>query len=312
MPPGKTSDHDYLDPQVLAGVSGLELRARMVVEGFFAGMHRSPRQGVSVEFADHRAYTQGDDLRHIDWKVFGRTDKYYVKRYRQESNLTLLLVVDCSESMGFRSPASPWAKYDYAATAAGAIAYLALRQQDSVGLALFDDQLQEFVRPSNNAHYWLTLTGELQRRLGGGKTRTGAILHELADRLVHRTLVVLISDLFDDEDEIIRGLRHLRSHRHEPIVWNVWDNAELAFPLHDLTRFEGMEALGMITADAGAIRDSYLAEVDAFQARIRRACGRSQIEYAMFDTSAPLGAALSSYLAARNTRLRWRSARVTG
>lgn len=312
MPATTFSSRDYLDPQVLAGIGGLELRARMVVEGFFAGMHRSPHQGVSVEFADHRAYTQGDDLRHIDWKVYGRTDKYYVKRYRQESNLTLLLVVDCSESMAYRSPGAPWTKYDFASTAAGALAYLALRQQDSVGLALFDDQLREFVRPSNNVHYWVTLTAELQRRLGGGKTRTGAILHELADRLVHRTLIVVISDLLDDEEEIVRGLQHLRSHRHEPIIWNVLDHAELTFPLRDLTRFEGLESLGMVTADAGSLRDSYLREVAEFQARMRRACGRAQMDYNVFDTSQPLGAALASYLATRSTRLRLRSARVSG
>ena len=307
-----TDTRKYLDPKVLARISGLELRARLAVEGFFSGMHHSPHRGLSVEFADHRIYTQGDDLRHIDWKVFGKTDKYYIKEYEQETNLELMLVVDCSESMGYRSSPELMSKHEYATSIAGAIAYLALQQQDSVGLALFDEHLTHYLKPANNAHHWRTIIHELAARTGPTKTSIGRVLSEIAERVPHRLVLILISDLFDDPDSFLKGLKHLRYRRHETIVWNLWDLAELQFPFHGPTLFEGLEGTGKLLTDPGALRKRYLDEVERFQSRLRMGCGQMHIEYSFFHTSMSLDAALSGYLATREARLRKRSSRVLG
>ncbi|MBU0716669.1 MAG: DUF58 domain-containing protein [Planctomycetes bacterium] len=310
MPTSTPDWRDYLDPKVLAKIGGLELRARLIVEGFYGGMHRSPHRGASVEFADHRAYVQGDDLRHMDWRVFGRTDKYYIKEYEQETNLELLLVVDCSESMRYGSNRQGLSKHGYATTLAAAISYLALRQQDSVGLALFDEHVTRFIRPSSSSMQWKVLVNELAGGIGPAKTSFDRVLRELAERLSHRTLIILISDLFDDPESFMRGLKRLRYHHHEPIVWNVWDDAELTFPFNDPVLFDGLEETGRLQADPRTLRDRYLEEVEAFLARMKSQCGRMQVEYTLFNTSSSLAAVLSSYLATRNARLRRRSARV--
>jgi uncharacterized protein (DUF58 family) len=302
----------YLDPKVLAKISGLELRARLIVEGFFSGTHHSPRRGVSVEFADHRAYTQGDDLRHIDWKVYGRTDKYYIKEYEQETNLNLLIAVDTSESMNYRSADASMTKYEYAAAIGAAIAYLTLQQQDSVGLALFDEHLREFVKPSNNVQQWKALVKELAGGTGASKTSLGLVLGELAERLTGRLLIVLISDLFDDVDVILKGFKHLRYRHHELIVWNIWDHAELTFPFDRPTMFDGLESTGRVLTNPRTLRARYLDEVDAFRTRLRAGCGHMHIDLSIFDTSTPLDAALSGYLATRSARLRRRSSRILG
>ncbi len=300
----------YLDPQVLATMSGLELRARLVVEGFFAGMHHSPHRGVSIEFADHRCYTQGDDLKHIDWKVFGRTDKYYIKEYEQETNLELLLLIDASESMAFSSNPKGMTKYEYACTAAASIAHLALGQRDSVGLAIFDEHLTEFIKPSNHRLQWMTIADALSKGIGTGQSDLGKVFADLGERLSHRTLILIISDLFDDPVSIIKGLKNLRYRRHEPIVWQVWDEAELSLPFRGPTLFQGMEMSGELLADPYALRDGYLAEVSKFLTEIRTACGRSKIDYAMFTSAQSLGVVLSNYLASRSVQLRHRSSRV--
>jgi len=302
----------YLDPNVLARISGLELRARLIVEGFFSGMHHSPHRGVSVEFADHRTYTQGDDLRHIDWKVYGRTDKYYIKEYEQETNLNLMLVVDGSESMDYRSRGASMTKYEYATSVAAAISYLTLQQQDSVGLTLFDEHVTQFIRPSNSAQHWKTLIQEMAGRTGRAKTSLGRVFSELAERLSGRMLIIIISDLFDDADVILKGFKHLRYRHHELIVWNIWDRAELTFPFQSLAMFDGLESAGRLLADPRSLRSRYLEEVQRFQARLRTGAGHMRIDFATFDTSAPLDSALSSYLATRSARLRKRSSRVLG
>ncbi len=302
----------YLDPSVLAKIHGLDLRARLIVEGFFSGMHHSPHHGASVEFADHRAYTQGDDLRRIDWKVFGRTDKYYIKEYEQETNLSLVVAVDRSESMNYASADASLTKYEYATAMAAAISYLTLQQQDAVGLALFDEHIAEFIKPSNSAHQWKTLVRELASQTGRAKTSLGRILDELAERLSHRTLIILISDLLDDADVVLKGLKHLRHRRHELIVWAVWDRAELTFPFSGPTMFEGLESSGRLLADPRSLRVRYRQEVERFHERLRMGCGRMQIDFTLMDTSMPLDAALSGYLATRSARLRQRSSRVLG
>lgn len=302
----------YLDPKVLAKISGLELRARLIVEGLFSGIHHSPQHGLSVEFADHRVYTQGDDLRHIDWKVFGKTDKYYIKQYEQETNLNLMLVVDCSESMSYRSNDEGMTKYEYATALAAAVAYLTLQQQDSVGLTLFDEHLKHFMRPSNYAHHWKTLVQELTGKTGPAKTSIGRVLTELAERLNHRLLIILISDLFDAPESILKGLKHLRYRRHEVIVWNLWDPAELTLPFSGPTRFDGMESTGRLLTDPRSLRTRYAEEVERFQSQLRTGCGHMLIDYTVFSTAMPLDVALSGYLATRAARLRRHSSRVLG
>jgi uncharacterized protein (DUF58 family) len=312
MQSGKQEYREYLEPKVLAKISGLELRARMIIEGFFSGMHHSPHRGLSIEFADHRVYTQGDDIRHMDWKVYGRTDKYYIKEYEQEANLNLMLAVDCSESMDYSSREGMLTKHDYATAIAAATAYLALQQQDSVGLALFDEQVTEFIRPSNNVHHWKTLIRELAGKTGPAKTSMDRVFPELAERLTKRMLVIIISDLFDEPDVILKGIKSLRYHRHDLIVWNLWDQAELTFLLKGPTLFEGLESMGRLRADPGSLRAKYLTEVERFQTRMRRACGKMHVDYSVFNTSLPLDAALSGYLATRSARLKKRSSRVMG
>lgn len=303
---------DYLQPKVLSGISGLELRARLIVEGFFGGMHHSPHHGLSMEFADHRAYTQGDDIRHLDWKVFAKTDKYYLKEYEQETNLHVVLAVDCSESMSYRSRESAMSKHDYATSLAAATSYLALQQHDAVGLALFDEHVTHYLRPSSHALQWKSIVRELAGKTGPAKTSLGVVLEELAERIHGRVLVILISDLFDDVDGTLRGLRKLRYRRHDVIVWNLWDRAELTFPIKGPTLFEGLEGSGRLLGEPGALRERYLQEVDRFQTQLRRACGRMHVDYTLFNSSQALDAALTGYLATRSARLRQRSSRVMG
>ncbi len=302
----------YLNPSVLAKISGLEMRARMVIEGFFTGLHHSPHHGVSIEFADHRAYTQGDDLRFIDWKVFGRTDKYYIKEYEQESNLSLLLVVDCSESMNYRSSDELMTKHDYATCAAASLAYLTIQQQDSVGLCLFDEKITHFIRPANNAHHWRTIVHELAGRTGPAKTSIGHVLGGLAERLNNRSIVVVLSDLLDDVNSILMGVKQLRYRQHEVIVWGMWDPAELEFPFKGPTLFEGMEASGSMLVEPEALRERYLEEVTRFQAQLRAGLGQMMVDFTTFNTSVALDAIISGYLSTRSARLRMRSSRVLG
>lgn len=301
-----------LDPAVLARIGSLELRARMVVEGYFTGMHHSPHHGVSIEFADHRAYVQGDDLRSIDWKVFGRTDKYYIKEYEQESNLNLMLVVDASESMKYRSRSEGMSKYEYATTMAGAIAYLALQQQDSVGLALFAERITKFLRGSNNTQQWKTIMQELSQHAGASKTAIDRTLHELAERLTRRSLIILISDLLVEPEGIARGLQKLRYHQHEPMVWHVLDDAELHFPFDGPTKFVGLEDEGTLLLDARAMRPRYLHELRRFQEQLRSACGKARVDYATFNTAHSLGVTLAAFLGVRAARLRQRTSRALG
>lgn len=302
----------YLDPNVLRRIGSLELRARLIVEGFFSGMHSSPHRGLSIEFADYRPYTQGDDLRHIDWKVFARTNKYYVKQYEQETNLNLVLLVDCSESMEYRSRADLFTKHEYATSIAAAIAYLALQQQDSVGLATFDEELTRFIRASSNPHHWKTIIKELEGKTGAKKTSVGRVLEQLAERLPHRTLVIIVSDLFDEVSVILKGLERLRYRGHEMVVCNVWDPAELSLPFSGPTMFEGLEDAGTLLTDPRSLRERYLEEVEHFRGLLSTGCSHMHVDYTVFDTSAPLDVALSAYLATRSARIRQRSSRVLG
>ena len=301
-PVTETSDNPqrYLDPLTLAKVRSLELQAQLVVEGYLAGMHKSPYHGFSVEFAQHREYVPGDDLRHLDWKVWGRTGRYFLKQYEEETNLICWLLVDVSESMQYGS--GPISKYDYASIIAASLAYLTLRQQDSAGLVTFDDQLRHFLRPSSQPSHLKEVIRLLN--LGGGREKTslGDLFHELAERITRRAILVILSDLFDDPATILAGLKHLRHKRHDVILFHVMDPAELEFPFQQATLFRGLEQFPDLLTDPRTLRQGYLEQVQGFIQQMRHGCRNQNIDYVQLRTDANLSVALSSYLAQRLSR----------
>ena len=297
----------YLEPRTLARIGSLDLRARLIVEGLMAGMHRSPYHGISVEFAQHRQYVPGDDIRHVDWKVFAKTDKVYLKQYLEETNLHLICVVDASESMGYGSVGeeqASWSKYDHATAIAAALSYLAIRQQDSVGLAIFDNELRRYFKPSNSPGQWKTITHELLLVPRLKKTGTGRVLDQLAEKLTHRSLVVVLSDFFDDMDSVRQGLRHLRYRKHEVIAFQVLDPMELEFPFQDVTLFKGLEEMGELLTEPQSLRQGYLAELSAFTTQLKRMCRGVHIDFTQLNSGQPLDVALSGFLAVRAASIR--------
>jgi len=292
----------YLDPQTLARLQGLELRARSIVEGYVAGMHRSPYHGFSVEFAEHREYVAGDDLRHVDWKVFGKTDKVYLKQYEEETNLVCYLLLDTSESMRYQSEGAALSKLEYAQCAAAALAYLTLQQQDSVGLVTFDHEVRALLRPSGNPSHWKQLLRLMEDSRPERKTSTGPIFHDLAERLKKRGIVAIFSDLFDDVPAMLAGLKHFRHRRHEVVLFHVLDPAELDFPFEQTTLFKGLESLPEVLSDPRALRKAYLEEFGAFVKQVQIGCREQRIDYVQLRTDQSLGLALASYLSLRMTR----------
>lgn len=302
-----TDYRQYLDPRTLARISGLDLRARLVVEGLMTGMHRSPYQGASVEFAQHRPYVAGDDIRHVDWKVFGKTDKIYLKQYQEETNLHLICVVDASQSMGYGSVkggSATWTKYDHATAIAASLAYMAIQQQDSVGLAIFDQVLARYFKPSNSPGTWKTVVNELQVIPRWNKTDTGKILDQLAEKLHHRSLIVVISDLFDDIDSILQGLRHLRYKKHEIMMFQILDPLEIDFPFDGATMFKGLEDSGELLTDPKALREGYLEQLRLFTDELKQLCRAMRIDFQRFSTGDSLDVPLSQFLATRSASMK--------
>jgi uncharacterized protein (DUF58 family) len=295
---------NYLDPRVLAKLEGLELRAARIVEGYVSGLHRSPYHGFSIEFAEHREYTPGDDLRHLDWKVYARTDKFYLKQYEEETNLVCWLLLDTSESMRYQGPDAPLPKLQYAQCAAAAMAYLILRQQDSVGLVTFDREVRGWVRTSGNPSQLKDLVRVMEESPAERKTAIGPIFHDLAERFKRRGIVLVLSDLFDDLESVVAGLKHFRHRRHDVILMHVLDPAELDFPFQQATLFRGLEGLPDVLAEPRALRKSYLRQFDAFVRRLKSGCRQHQIDYVLLRTDQPLDLVLSSFLASRAKRLK--------
>ena len=297
----------YLEPRTLARIASLDLRARLIVEGLMAGMHRSPYQGISVEFAQHRQYVPGDDIRHVDWKVFAKTDKVYLKQYLEETNLHLICVVDASESMGYSSVGedeTAWSKYDHATAIAASLSYLAIQQQDSVGLAIFDSDLRRYFKPSNSPAQWKTITHELLMVPRLKKTGTGRVLDQLAEKLTHRSLILLLSDFFDDLSSVEQGLRHLRYRKHEVIAFQVLDPMEIDFPFEDVTLFKGLEEMGELLTEPQSLRKGYLAELESFTGQLKRVCRAMHIDFTRMNSAQSLDTALSSFLAVRGASIR--------
>lgn len=293
----------YLDPRTLANLKGLELRARRIVEGYVAGLHKSPYQGFSIEFAEHREYVPGDDLRYVDWKVFGRTDKYYLKQFEEETNLIVYLVLDVSKSMQYKSEQAPLSKLEYAQCVAASLARMVLEQKDSVGLVTFDNQVRQYVRPSSTAQQLKQLLYLMEETSPNEKTSTGPIFHDLAERLKKRGLVIVLSDLFDEVDPMLAGLKHFRHRRHDVIMFHVLDPAELEFPFRDATLFRGLEFESDLMADPRAVRKAYLEIFEEFQNSVKRGCRTHNVDYQLLRTDQNLGVALSRYLASRMARL---------
>ena len=291
----------YLDPPTLARIKDLELQARLIIEGLVSGSHKSPYHGVSVEFAEHREYVPGDDIRHVDWKVYGKTDKFYLKRYEQETNLVCNLVLDTSQSMSYASGETT--KLFYGAQAAAALAYLVLHQQDSAGMVLFEDKIRYLVQPSSQPSHLEQLLHLLAVcQPANLNSRIGVVLDELADRLKKRSLVILISDCFDDLESVLAGLEHLRYKRHEVVVFHVLDPAEIEFPFRDVTLFRGLERLPEVLADPRGLQKAYCEEFDRYRRELLVGCRSMNVEYQLLRTDQPLQFALSSYLASRGAR----------
>jgi uncharacterized protein (DUF58 family) len=288
----------YFDPEGLARIGKMELVARQVVEGFLTGRHRSPYHGFSVEYLDHRAYAPGDDLRSIDWKILARTDKYHVKLFEDETNLRAHLLLDCSRSMTFAS--GQMSKLTYGSYLAAALAYLMLRQNDAVGLGLFDSQLRHYLPPRARKTQFRRLLELLEGPPPAQEdTDVGAVLHDVAERIPRRGLIVLISDLIDDEAKVAGGLQHFRHNHHEVIVFHVLDDAELSFPYDRLTRFKDMEGAGRLTANPKALRSRYLARMQTFLENLKAACFERDVSYNLANTTEPYAHFLAAYLEKR-------------
>ena len=292
----------YFDPHALARLSGLELRARRLVEGYVSGMHRSPFHGFSVEFSQHREYAPGDDLRYVDWKVFGRSDKVYLKQFEEETNLIVYFALDASESMSYRGPTAAMSKLDYAKSVVAALTWLALRQRDSASLAIFADKLERTTRPSGSLAGWEEMVHCLEQTSPHSPTKAGEALGELAERSRRKGLVVVLSDLFDDADSLLTGLRHCRHAGHDVIVFHVLDAAELDFPFTRPTLFMGLEGQPDLPTDPPALRAAYQRELEAHCQTVQAGLRAQQSDYQLLRTDQPLDRALSLYLATRMRR----------
>src|SRR5947209_1618838 len=276
------------------------MQARLIVEGYLSGMHKSPYHGFSVEFAQHREYVPGDDLKHLDWKVYSRTGRFYLKQYEEETNLACWMLVDASESMRYGS--GPVSKYDYAAMSAAALAYLVLHQQDSAGLVTFDDQVRRILKPSSQPSLLKQVVNVLNEGPGRERTRLGPIFHDMAERVTRRGIVMVFSDLFDEPEDVLTGLMHLRHKRHEVVVFHVLDRAEEEFPFQESTLFRGMEQLPDLLTDPRSLRDGYLEQLAVFTTELEQGCRAQNIDFVRLGTDRPLGLALSTYLAHRLAR----------
>jgi uncharacterized protein (DUF58 family) len=288
----------YLDPKALAKVASLPLLARGVVEGFISGLHRSPFHGSSVEFSEYRKYVAGDDLKHVDWKAYGKTEKLYVKLYEEETNLRGTILLDTSASMGHES--SGPRKADYAAFLAAALGYLMIRQQDTVSLATFDHRIRTILPPGSAAGHLRDLLTILENAKVGETTGISKPLHDLAEMVKRRGLIILISDLFDDPGEIMKGLLHFRHKKHEVIVFHLLDPDELKFPFRGLTTFKDLETGQRMEVLPEAIRDDYRKVMKEFTDTFRRGCAEARIDYVLADTSVPYEVLLAAFLSKRS------------
>jgi uncharacterized protein (DUF58 family) len=288
----------YLDPAIIARLGTIDLKARTIVEGFLTGLHRSPYKGFSVEFAEYRQYLPGDDLATLDWKVYARSDRHFVKKYEEETNLTCHLLIDVSASMGYAS--GPITKLQYASYLTGALAYLMHRQRDSFGLIAFDDSISALLPASARAGHLRAVLLALERLQMGTRTNVAKPLHDLAAAVRKRGMVVLVSDLLDDPASVLAGLKHFRYRGTDVIVFHILDPYELKFPFEQAARFRDMETQEEVTAVPGSVRADYLERMQARIAFYRRELGLAGIDYCQLETSQPLELGLMAYLMTRH------------
>ena len=294
MPPSRK----YSDPDVIAQVSDLTLRSRRLVEGAISGQHRSPFHGFNIEFAEYRDYTPGDDLRRLDWRVYARSDRHYIKQYEEESNVRVTFVVDASASMNYRGSAI-LSKFDYAATLVVSLAMLLTRQQDPVGLVLFDEKANTVLPPNATQSQVLVMSGLLERCVPARKTELGGLLRSLTDQSRRRSLMIIVSDLFTDLDLVYEGLNRLRFLGHEVLVLQVLDRDEMELPFDGPTIFRDIEGEEELFAEPWAFRRSYQRAMEEFLDGVRQECGKRGYDHVRFSTDEPLGTALSSFLHTR-------------
>ncbi len=291
----------YLKPEVIRQVSRLDLRAKFIVEGFIAGLHASPFQGFSVEFSEHRKYSSGDNISDIDWNVFAKTDRFYVKKFQAETNLTGYLVMDLSASMGY-TYRQELTKFEYGVSLAAALGYLMIHQQDPVGLIAFDEKVRQSLAPASKRSQLGNILSMLARLGPSGATDISASLHQVAGMLKHRSLVMIFSDLLGDHDAILKAFHRLRFAGHDLIVFHILDEAEAEFPFEGMLLLEDNETHETIEVDADAIKADYLEEVARFRANYKADCVRARIDYVPLHTGVPFDKALMSYLSLRQAR----------
>jgi len=284
---------EILPPQSLARFANLDLVARWIVEGFISGLHASPYHGFSVEFAEYRTYTPGDDLRHFDWKAYAKSDRTYVRLYHSETNLRAHVVLDCSASMDFGNPVT---KFRYGSAIAAALSYLMIQQQDAVGLALFAEETVRYLPPKATLRHFRDMVAQLEAARPAARTRIGKTLHYLAETVRKRGLFVIVSDLYDEPEAILSGLRHLRFRKHEVILFHVLDHDELAFPYRALSEFKDLETGSRVQVAPAVYRPEYLKAIGDFATSMRRDCSNMLVDYTLVDTEVPFDKVLAEYL----------------
>ncbi len=288
----------YLNPDVVARLSNLEIVARLVVEGFITGLHKSPYHGFSVEFAEHRQYMPGDEIKHIDWKIYGKTDRYYIKQFEEETNLKATIVLDSSGSMGYSS-GNRITKLKYGAFLSAALAYLMLNQRDAVGLTIYDETIRTYLPPRSTHSYLQEILKELSSLTIGKKTSTAPVLHEVADRIKRRGLVIVISDLFDEPAKVMAALKHFRHSKNELLVLHVLDPIERSFDFENAAVFQDVETHERISTHPWHIRYAYREAMTEFINTYRKKCHEYGIDYVLLDTETPFDTALTEYLGKR-------------
>jgi len=289
----------YLDPKVIAQLDNIELKARLVVEGFITGLHRSPYHGFSVEFAEHRQYHAGDEIRHIDWKVFGRTEKFYIKQYEEETNLRSVLAIDSSGSMKFSSKGNI-PKYEYSSYLAAAIAYMLFNQRDAVGLAMYDTMLRTYLPPRSKPSYLHEILKTIDTTVPANETGTAQALEQLAERIKRRGLIAIFSDFFDDSQSVLKALKHFRHKNHEVIAFHVLDPREVDFKFGYAANFVDMETGEEMVTQPYQLQKVYSKAVSGFIGEIKASCRQHNIDYHLIDTAMPFDKALREYLTKRN------------
>ena len=291
--------YKYFDPKALSRIGRTSLVARGVVEGFITGMHRSPFKGFSVEFAEHREYAPGDPLKHIDWRTWGRTDRFYVKQFEDETNCRCYILLDKSGSMGFMEDGT-LPKFEYACFLSACLAYLMIRQQDLVGLITFDKAVTQFIPPRASPDHLRRILEALEAARTGEVTGLAKTFHDIAGTIKRRSLVVIISDFYDDENEVTKAIRHFRHRKHEVLAFHLVDPAEMTFPYTRLSDFVDMETGERIQVDPRYVRAEYTAQIEEFCARFRKGCAEAGAEYVRMNTGTPFEVALARYLSQRS------------